>query len=496
MLGSTRSRVSRLRPEISARTRILGFFLLLVSLSLATATFVTWRLLVQATDNRIDASLQAEVDEFTTLTGAGVNPQTGESFTAVRDVLTFAITYNAARPNEVFLGYVDGEFAVRSRAIQATVVLNRDEVFNALVGQPEQSQSGRYASGAGEVRYVSIPITLIGDPHRGTLVIAYFRDQEAREANDAARLLLLVGGATLVVAGVAAWIIAGRVLRPVRDIARTAQSISDSDLSRRIPAQGNDELARLARTFNGMLDRLEHAFSTQRRFVDDAGHELRTPITIIRGHLEVLDPNDPQDRTQTLALVNDELDRMARMVNDLLLLAKSEQPQFLRAANTDLATLTRDIFDKASALADRRWLLDAVADGGVTVDPQRITQAIIQLAQNATQHTQSDDRIAIGSSVTIDEARIWVSDTGSGIAAADQERVFQRFARADASARRSDGAGLGLAIVVAIAEAHQGRVTLDSSIGQGATFTLVLPRLPLGMATTDDGQRQRETELR
>ncbi|CAN5221961.1 HAMP domain-containing sensor histidine kinase [soil metagenome] len=471
-----RRRLPRRRP-LSARTRILGLFLALVMMALAASSFITWRLLINVTDTRIDRTIIAELKEIETLLRPNVDPQTGEAFEDVQDVIRFAIQYNIAKPNQVFIGYVDGEFTTRSFEVQAPIRLQEVEEFNEQVTGIAGSDVGTLATEAGEVRWAAVRVTVEGQPEQGVIAVAYFRDQERQDADDAARILLLVGGVTLLLAGVAAWVIAGQVLRPLREITDTAQSITDTDLSRRIPVRGNDELATLSRTFNHMLYRLAHSFATQRRFVDDAGHELRTPITIIRGHLEVLDPDDPQDRADTLALVNDELDRMNRMVDDLLLLAKIEQPEFVRAEPTDLGSLARDIFEKACALADRRWMLETVADVTVDLDAQRITQAVIQLAQNATQHTEPGDRIGIGSRATADELRIWVSDTGSGVAEADQERIFGRFARASQSARRSEGAGLGLSIVSAIARAHQGRVSLQSVPGHGATFTLVLPRL-------------------
>jgi two-component system, OmpR family, sensor kinase len=127
----------------------------------------------------------------------------------------------------------------------------------------------------------------------------------------------------LLLGSLLAWRLAGRVADPVTALTRTARAISETDLSRRIPVRGRDEVAQLAATFNEMLERLERAFGSQRRFLDDAGHELRTPLTIVRGHLELLE-DDPVERRETVALVMDELDRMGRIVNDLLLLAKRE----------------------------------------------------------------------------------------------------------------------------------------------------------------------------
>jgi two-component system OmpR family sensor kinase len=224
-----------------------------------------------------------------------------------------------------------------------------------------------------------------------------------------------------------------------------------------------------------MLDRLEVAFASQRAFVSDAGHELRTPITIIRGHLELLG-DDPQERRETIELVSDELDRMTRFVEDLLTLAKAERSDFLRLEDVDLDILTEELMAKASALAPRDWQLEGVGAGTLRADRQRLTQALMSLAHNAVQHTAEGTRIGLGSELSDGRARLWVSDDGPGIAPADQERIFDRFARA--AAHRPDGTGLGLAIVRAIAEAHGGRVALRSAPGRGSTFTLDLPTEP------------------
>jgi signal transduction histidine kinase len=184
--------------------------------------------------------------------------------------------------------------------------------------------------------------------------------------------------------------------------------------------------------------------------------------------------DDPDERREAIALVTDELDRMGRFVNDLLTLAKAGRPDFLRMHDVDVDELTEELMAKASALAPRSWELGGIALGQVRADRQRLTQAMMSLAQNAVEHTSEGDRIAIGSELEPRQLRLWVEDDGPGIALADQERVFERFARGEAE-RRSEGAGLGLAIVRAIAEAHGGRVTLRSAPGEGSRFTLELP---------------------
>jgi signal transduction histidine kinase len=214
-------------------------------------------------------------------------------------------------------------------------------------------------------------------------------------------------------------------------------------------------------------------------FMSAVSHELRTPITICRGHLEVLGEDPlPDDARATIDLVLDELDRMARLVDDMLLLAKAEQPDFLRLAPVRLQVLSHQLITKLSSLAQRNWILDEVVDGEVLMDRHRITEAIANLAANAVQHTDPDDTIAVGATMHDGDARIWVRDTGTGIAISDQARIFGRFTRGRGAPRRYRGSGLGLAIVRAIAEAHGGRVELESRVGVGSTFTIVLPNVP------------------
>ena len=460
----------------AARTRIIGWVLLLVLLALAVVTFVTWRLLIATTNERIDITLEAEVGEFRTIVESEVNPETGEPFASVNEVVRTLITYNLARPNEKFLGYVNGEYRYQSR-LQADIVLGEDPAFARLVGRVTEPVRGRYDSAAGEVRYLAIPVELEGDARQAVAVVAYFADQEREAAHETARLMLAVGGATVLLAAAGAWVVAGRILRPVRDVADTAQGITETDLSGRIPVDeaAHDELADLARSVNAMLDRVEGGVAAQRRFLDDAGHELRTPITIVRGHLEVVDRRDPDDVRETIALVDDELGRMNRIVSDLLLLARAEQPQFVRPQPVDVEALTHEVLDKVSGLGVRAWTLESVAHVDAVLDPQRVTQALVALADNAVHHTAAGDRIGLGSRLEGGELRFWVSDSGPGIPEEERGRVLERFARGSSGARRSDGAGLGLSIVQAIARAHGGRLVLESIVGRGTTVSVVLP---------------------
>ncbi|WP_210000500.1 sensor histidine kinase [Mycolicibacterium frederiksbergense] len=462
----------------TARTRIIGWVLLLVLGALGIVTFVTWRLLVSGINTRMNEALRFEVQEFAELSAPGINPRTGDPFTGVDEVIREAIAYNIARPNEKFLGYVDGRYRTQSRQEPGTPeILAGDAAFTALVAELTVPTDGRYQHpDAGEVLYLAIPVSLEGNSGRGVIVAAYLADAERDSADDAARLMLVVGAITVLLAAGAAWLVAGRILAPLRDIVGTARAITETDLSQRIPSSGaGDELDALVVTVNGMLDRIETGVGAQRRFIDDIGHELRTPITIVRGHLEVVDAGDREDVQSTVALVDDELERMNRMVSDLMLLARAEQPAFLRPVAVDIGALTADVFGKVSQLGDRQFTLDASADTVAVLDPQRITQAMVALADNACRYTRAGDRIGVGSQLSGGWLRFWVADSGPGVSDADRARIFERFGRGSAGGKRSDGAGLGLSIVRAIAHAHGGEVLLDSGPGRGASFTVVIP---------------------
>jgi signal transduction histidine kinase len=225
----------------------------------------------------------------------------------------------------------------------------------------------------------------------------FFPADALGEVDQAVRIIGGVGLVVLVLAAVVALALASRVLRPVRELTSTARRVSDNDLTARFDVSGDDELAMLGSAFNDMLDRLESGFGTQRDVLDDVAHELRTPITIVRGHLELLD-DDPVERAATVELCLDELDRMGRYVEELLLVASARRPDFLSPAPVDVGELTETLFAKISALGERDWrLLESPRPGALFVeaDADRLTQAVVNLANNAVQHTGDGDRIEL-----------------------------------------------------------------------------------------------------
>jgi signal transduction histidine kinase len=454
------------------RSRILAWFVGVLALTTLASLLVTSAVLEIRTDQRVDAELVQEAAELRRLAG-GNDPATGQPFAGrVRRVFEVYLERNVPSKNEALITFVDGRPFRRSRAV-VPYRLERDAELVARWGNLRRTDRGRVETPAGRVEYLAVPL-FVEERSRGVFVAAIFSDRVHDDAHAAVLAAGAVGLAALLLGSLLAWRLADRVVRPVTELTHTARAISETDLSRRIPTRGRDEVAQLAATFNDMVDRLERAFGSQRRFIDDAGHELRTPITIVRGHLELIDEEDPQAREETHALVLDELDRMSRIVDDLLLLSKHEQPDFLDLATVEVEALTDELHGKVSALAPVPWQLERRGRGVIVADRQRLTQAVVQLAQNAVRYGAQGEPIVLGSAVADGEAAFWVRDGGPGIPAAVQETIFERFHRGTFG-RRSEGAGLGLAIVKAIAEAHHGRVELDSRLGAGTTFRIVVP---------------------
>jgi two-component system OmpR family sensor kinase len=302
-----------------------------------------------------------------------------------------------------------------------------------------------------------------------------------------ARAFILAGLLALACALLAALLVGSRLSRPLRKMAAVAERVNAGELHPRMhdPGGESDEVAVLGEAFNHMLDRLTEAFAGQRAFVADASHELRTPLTVIRGQLEVLasqqQPSADEVR-RVEGLVQAEIARISRLVDDLLLLAKTEQIEFLRLEQIDLPVYVGELWDGMSLLARRRFELTPVPAGTVRADPDRLAQALRNLVGNAIDHTAAEDglvRLRV-QALPGRGIRFLVEDDGPGIPLDQRERVFHRFHRTDAARdRASGGTGLGLAIVSAIADAHGGTVTAGSSPEGGARFTLDLPGFTL-----------------
>lgn len=306
--------------------------------------------------------------------------------------------------------------------------------------------------------------------------------QPLREINRTLQLLSISVAALSVIALLAAlrggaWL-AQRALLPVVQVAETAQQIVRAeDLGQRVPpASGSGELGQLTATVNEMLERLETLFTAQRRFVADVSHELRTPLTAMLGNLEMIRRGAASD-PQAFAAMERELNRLRRLVNDLLLLAQTEAGLQLRHEPVALDELVLEVIRDLAPLTRGVALLPDVAEQVEAVgDRDRIKQALMNMVVNALQHTPPGGKVRVALTRGENCAQLRVSDTGAGIDAADIPYVFDRFFRVDkARSRASGGAGLGLAIVKWVVEAHGGGVEVQSAPEQGSTFTIWLP---------------------
>ncbi len=479
----------RIRRALAGlRVRVLVWYLVLFALSTAVALLAIRQVLLTRLEDAVDASLSQEVEELQLL-ASGVDPATGRPFDD--DIAGLVRTFrdrNIPGDGEVFLGMVAGRVVAASPSIVARELLGTDlHAQWAAVTEPVWGETPHPT--LGDVRWMAVPIVPPGDAQGGVFVVANMIGAERAEIEGAVRVMAAVSAGVLAVATLLGWATTGSVLAPLRRTTETARRIGDDDLTARVPVQGDDEVGLLATTMNDMLDRLEAAFRHQRAFLDDLGHELRTPLTIVRGQLETL-PEDPAERADAVAICLDELERMRRDVNDLITLAKAGRPDFLSLRSVDVAELVDGVQRRAEALEpDRRWVIEAIAPAVLRADGDRLTQALVNLVANAAQHTERDDEIRLGASLDGRTVRLWVADQGPGIPLDDQQRIFQRFGRGgDPSGRRTEGVGLGLAIVDAIARAHGGRVQLDSVVGLGTRFTLVIPgaeHLDLGEASVE-----------
>lgn len=301
----------------------------------------------------------------------------------------------------------------------------------------------------------------------------------------AQRILLLslsaLGAVGLLISAVIGGFLARRALRPVDRITQTALAIYRAEnLDQRVPsARAEDEVGRLSAAFNEMLDRLSRVFNAQQRLVADVSHEMRTPLTVIRGNVDLLNSMGCADQ-ESLDALKRESDRMTRMVGDLLLLSQADTGQLsMQMQPTELAFVVGDVERSGRILAGERVRVSSEADAGIVVvaDADRLKQVLLNLTDNAIKHTPEGGSVKIEAlQVYNGFARVSVTDSGVGIPEADLPHVFERFYRVDKSrSRERGGSGLGLSIAQKIVEAHKGRITVSSKVGVGTTFDVYVP---------------------
>jgi heavy metal sensor kinase len=458
--------VSFLRP---IRVRLTLWYVLLLAATLGVFVVAVYFALRESLYANLDDSLETRMELVAGLVvdGGGLevegaelpaDPVEGEEFTRVYDET--------------------GEVIADTSAEQAPVHIDSDAVDAALDG--EQCFRGEDV-GDVSLRVIVSPIRADGEVI-GALELG-IEDEVGETLNTYLLIVAIAYPLALLVAAAGGVFLAGRALSPIDRVTNVARKISAEDLSQRLDMDlPDDEVGRLARTFDDMIARLDDAFQRQRQFTSDASHELRTPLTSIKGQTEVALQRERtgDEYREVLRLVNAEVDRMGRLVGSLLTLARADSRQLPVERDTlEPGVVVRDAVDQVRDAAAARDMSIALDDGGevtVTADHDLILQMLLNLLDNAVKYGDEGGQITVGWRTVGDDAELTVSDNGPGISPEDLPHVFDRFYRADkARSRASGGVGLGLSICRWIAEAHGGTIVATSAPGQGTTFTVRLP---------------------
>lgn len=374
-----------------------------------------------------------------------------------------------------------GTITIRSPNIkQHEVPLSRAALEATFKGQTI-FESAKYPNEP-PLRLISVPII-----YRGNLLYIVQVGASMESIEDTLRrfLLLLIVAVpiALAVSLAGGWFLAGRALRPVDAITLAAQRIAAGDLTQRLTmSRAPDEIGRLAGTFNDMIGRLDASFRQIRQFTSDASHELRTPLTVMKGETElVLRRPRPIEDYQTVLESNlEEIDRMTHIVDELLFLSRADMGEVkMESLPVALESLVEDIHRQAMLLGQDRDIevaLGTIMPAVVQGDELRLRELLLNLVENAVKYSHPGGKVEVALLNDGQQARLSVTDHGIGIAQEDQRRIFDRFFRTDgARAHTKKGTGLGLAICAWIAESHKGRVEVKSLVGQGSTFTVILP---------------------
>lgn len=477
--------MARTPRPVPARVRILAAILAVACVGLAIVGSVTFLVQREQALGGVNARLKAQVKTLEAVADDSAQAPSGASaatdsldkndFSSVDDYLNAVVARLVPARNEASLALIDGVPRWKPSTLSGFDISKNEQLIDRVVDETSDgsTQMGTAVTPQGSLRYIAIPVTMDGDPQQGLYVRAVDLGRELQPVTFAMTTYVIAAVAVLFAIGVVGWFVTGRLLSPIRHLRETADAISISDLSLRLEPHGNDDISDLSRTVNSMLDRLEDSVDGQRQLLDDVRHELKTPITIVRGHLELMDPEDAADVASARDIGIAELDRLTRLVEDIDLLATAEADSYT-LAEVDLAALTARVGELVAVIPGHAWTIEARAEGVTTGDQDRLLQAWLQLADNAAKYTPAGSPIEIGSSHHADGARLWVRDHGPGIPPAARARIFRRFDRAHVK-RSVGGSGLGLAIVDAIAKGHGGHCAVTDTPGGGATFTIHLP---------------------
>lgn len=455
--------------ELPLRVRLTLWYLLLLGLAISAfgvyQYFQLQRTLLAAVDNSLNlASSQAR---------ANLDMEDGQ--------LAFENTENWAPASGVL---VRSDFAIQVLSPDGTLLAQVGTTDLTLAHAPDIPGYATIASGIDNAWRVYTQPLYSGNGDSIGWLLAVQSLGAVDETLENTRLQLLIGLLlVLLLAGSGGMFLADRALHPIDQITRTAQSIGASDLSQRIKYQGpEDEVGHLARTFDGMLSRLQTAFERERRFTGDAAHELRTPLTALKGQIEVAVSRlrRPREYRSTLENLLEQVNRLIRLSNALLFLSRVEQRQMIwETAPVDLTELLTVLIEQIRPLAEEKRLsIEAeIAPGLFTSgDADQLVRLFLNLLDNAIKFTPEEGEISLQSRSAVGGVEIALHNSGPGIPPEHLEHLFERFYRVDnVRARASGGAGLGLAIAYEIVRFHHGQIVVNSVQGQGLEVTVTLP---------------------
>lgn len=457
------------------RARLTVWYTALLSGMLAVLGLAALVLLERGLHENIDASLDSvarsivETTQTATRSGSGLDDILESFFFPGFSRRSFRMLDPLGRP--------DPRVAPRGRL---QFPISPEALENAKHGRSTYTTISLPDVSPSPVRLLTVPVF-----ERGRLrnFVQVAMSLESAETARSRFLFVLLGLAPLALggAGIGGWFLARRALAPVDAMVEAARRIEAEDLSRRLATHdNNDELGRLATVLNDMLARLERSFTAVRHFSADAAHELRTPLTILKGEMEVAlrAPQTEDAYRQVLNSCLEEVDRLSALVNDLLFLARSDTGS-LEVAHTpvNLAEVIEDVRPALLALAEHKTVSCTISSPPAVWlkgNKPMLFRLIFNLGENAIKYTPAGGQVEIRLTQKTDTARLEVQDTGPGIAPEDQARIFDRFYRTD-PARTRGGAGLGLALVRSIVLLHKGQIAVESEMGQGSCFRIVLP---------------------
>ena len=456
---------------VSLRWSILASIMLPVLLILAILMTAISSLVISESNRDIDGHLTREALELRLLAETAVDPETGLEIVDPKTLLELYIARTIPDPNETMFVMVNGVPFARTTDTPP-VRLDRNVDFLNLVDSLSEAEFGNWPTEAGNARYLIVPVQ--DESSRGALVTIIFSDLESAPIQDLLLRFALIAVASLLGMTAVSFLVAGRLFKPIGELTKLVAEIEEGKLETRIPIRRvKNEVDQLATEFNQMLDRLQESFDTQQRFIDVAGHELRTPLTIIRGHLDLMKLK-PSESESSMAIVDDELQRMSRLVLDLQTLTKVGQPEFIRVEEVELESFCAEIQRKIEAISERE--VPVTTNGGkAKFDKDRMAQAVLQLVENALKYTNPKDSIKV-SILNLDKSlEFCVEDSGEGIDPGLELTVFNPFVRGSKT-QNIQGAGIGLSVVSSIAKAQGGNILVSQSDLGGAKFLIRLPQ--------------------